>query len=99
MAGDGARGLGGCGGHAQSRLGGVQREGLYRGRRDAAYSAAGRVRNSPIVVEPTSVVAKAWDHIERMSSVNSSLLWKIDEFLQSKKLHPINDIWVLYKKD
>lgn len=29
---------------------------------------------------------------------SSTLLWKIDEFLYSKKLHPINDIWVLFKK-
>ena len=29
---------------------------------------------------------------------SSDLLWKINEFLYSKKLHPINDIWVLYKR-
>jgi hypothetical protein len=29
---------------------------------------------------------------------SSGLLWKINEFLHSKKMHPINDIWVLYKK-
>jgi phosphatidylinositol glycan class B len=29
---------------------------------------------------------------------SSGLLWKINEFLYSKKLHPVNDIWVLYKK-
>ncbi|HLG39422.1 MAG TPA: hypothetical protein VI461_07125, partial [Chitinophagaceae bacterium] len=30
---------------------------------------------------------------------SSTLLWQINEFLYSKKLHPINDIWVLYKKE
>ena len=30
---------------------------------------------------------------------SSDLLWKINEFLNSRKLHPINDIWVLYKKE
>jgi len=29
---------------------------------------------------------------------SSNLLWNIDEYLYSKKKHPINDIWVLYKK-
>ncbi|MBL7738263.1 MAG: hypothetical protein JNK14_03530 [Chitinophagaceae bacterium] len=29
---------------------------------------------------------------------SSKLLWKINGFLHAKKMHPINDIWVLYKK-
>jgi GPI mannosyltransferase 3 len=29
---------------------------------------------------------------------SSNLLWKINEFLYSRKMHSINDIWVLYKK-
>jgi phosphatidylinositol glycan class B len=30
---------------------------------------------------------------------SSGLLWKINEFLDSKKINTINDIWVLYKKE
>ncbi|HET6994842.1 MAG TPA: hypothetical protein VFI06_07660 [Chitinophagaceae bacterium] len=30
---------------------------------------------------------------------SSKLLWNINEFLHSKKINTINDIWVLYKKD
>lgn len=30
---------------------------------------------------------------------SSTLLWKINLFLQSKKMNTINDIWVLYKKE
>jgi phosphatidylinositol glycan class B len=30
---------------------------------------------------------------------SSKLLWNINEFLASKKINTINDIWVLYKKD
>lgn len=30
---------------------------------------------------------------------SSKLLWNIDEFLHSKKLPPIDDIWVLYKRN
>lgn len=29
---------------------------------------------------------------------SSSLLWKLNKFLYSQKAHPINEIWVLYKK-
>jgi hypothetical protein len=27
------------------------------------------------------------------------MLWEINEFLDSKKINTINDIWVLYKKN
>ena len=30
---------------------------------------------------------------------SSKFLWNINEFLASKKLNTINDIWVLYKKE
>jgi len=30
---------------------------------------------------------------------SSKLLWNINEFLHSKKINTINDIWVLYKKE
>jgi hypothetical protein len=30
---------------------------------------------------------------------SSSALWNINGFLQSHKKHPINDIWVLYRKE
>jgi hypothetical protein len=30
---------------------------------------------------------------------SSELLWGINEFLHSKDLSTINDIWVLYKKE
>jgi GPI mannosyltransferase 3 len=30
---------------------------------------------------------------------SSKLLWDINEFLNSKKINTINDVWVLYKKD
>jgi phosphatidylinositol glycan class B len=30
---------------------------------------------------------------------SSRLLWDINEFLDSKKIHTVNDIWVLYKKN
>lgn len=30
---------------------------------------------------------------------SSAALWKINQFLQSKKINTINDIWVLYKKE
>jgi len=29
---------------------------------------------------------------------SSNLLWSINEYLASKKINTINDIWVLYKK-
>jgi len=30
---------------------------------------------------------------------SSNLLWHINEFLHSKKINTINDIWVLYRKE
>ena len=30
---------------------------------------------------------------------SSKLLWNINEFLHSKKINTINDIWVLYRKE
>jgi hypothetical protein len=30
---------------------------------------------------------------------SSNLLWNLNEFLRSKKINTINDIWVLYKKE
>jgi len=30
---------------------------------------------------------------------SSALLWNLNEFLHSKKINTINDIWVLYKKE